>query len=690
MLIFTLLYYRFAGIIACAALIGNLSMTLALMIFLSAPLTLPGLAGLVLTVGMSVDANVLIFERIREELDRGAGLRMAIRNGFGRATMTIVDANLTTLITAVVLYVIGTDQIKGFAVTLVLGILMSMFTAIYCARTVFELAERRRWITKLSMVRALGRTAIDFISFQKVAASVSVVLIVIGLAAVVGRGASGLLDIDFNGGVSVQMLMNGEGQTDEQMRERLDKALDGEGYTLTRLDVDGQPANTAWKVDTAQEEVDDLKETLKKEFQLASYEVKIDDIRETSDQPGKTAAGSGDTPATSPEKPAESETPPQDPAASPVKDAGKSDEAKSDEAKSDEAKSDEAKSDEAKSDKAPEGPTPGDCDFDPTLAQEESSPQEKEVAPPADTSAESSSQNPANADPAANSAATDPEVDLSVRTEALLTFNYKVQEAVIRDRLNELATKLGQPPPVMTLTIGEDDPNWRPGMAAPYGKWKIALAMDQTQAQPLLDSLRQQMASEPVWLASNKIGGKVASDMTRQVLMALFASLVGIVAYIWFRFQRMIYGLAAVVALVHDVLITLGAIALSAYLVGVLGFLKVEEFKISLPVVAAFLTIIGYSLNDTIVVFDRIREVKGKTPLLTGDIINSSINQTLSRTLLTSLTTLIVVAILYFIGGPGIHSFAFALLVGVIVGTYSSIFVASPALLWMTNHWQET
>jgi SecD/SecF fusion protein len=147
--------------------------------------------------------------------------------------------------------------------------------------------------------------------------------------------------------------------------------------------------------------------------------------------------------------------------------------------------------------------------------------------------------------------------------------------------------------------------------------------------------------------------------------------------------------LAAVVALVHDVAVTMGAIALSAYLVGSAGplasSLMIEKFQISLPIVAALLTIIGYSLNDTIVVFDRIREVKGKSPRLTAEIINKSINQTLSRTLLTSFTTLLTVLILYFIGGDGIHGFAFSLVVGVIVGTYSSIFVASPALLWMSN-----
>jgi SecD/SecF fusion protein len=173
--------------------------------------------------------------------------------------------------------------------------------------------------------------------------------------------------------------------------------------------------------------------------------------------------------------------------------------------------------------------------------------------------------------------------------------------------------------------------------------------------------------------------------MKRKAAAAFLACLFGIVVYIWIRFQRVIYGIAAVIALIHDVLVTLGAIAVSAWFANSLGFLLIEEFKISLPIVAALLTIVGYSLNDTIVVFDRIREVRGKSPDLTGEMINSSINQTLSRTMLTSLTTLIVVVILYAIGGSGIHGFAFSLVVGVAIGTYSSIFVASPVLLWMAG-----
>ncbi|MCL4109912.1 UNVERIFIED_CONTAM: hypothetical protein GTU68_003280 [Idotea baltica] len=160
--------------------------------------------------------------------------------------------------------------------------------------------------------------------------------------------------------------------------------------------------------------------------------------------------------------------------------------------------------------------------------------------------------------------------------------------------------------------------------------------------------------------------------MKSDAILAIIISLFAIVGYIWFRFQRVTFGVAAVVALVHDVLVVLGMVALN-------------DFRINLPMIAAFLTIVGYSLNDTIVVFDRIREVRGKNPDMTKEIVNTSLNQTLSRTLLTSITTFIVVLILYFLGGEGIHGFAFCLVLGVIVGTYSSIFVASPVLLWLMS-----
>ena len=171
--------------------------------------------------------------------------------------------------------------------------------------------------------------------------------------------------------------------------------------------------------------------------------------------------------------------------------------------------------------------------------------------------------------------------------------------------------------------------------------------------------------------------------MKQQALAAMFLSLLAVVAYIWLRFGSIRYGLAAIAALVHDVCITLGIVAICGMLVdkGIGGALLLTDFKIDLALVAACLTIVGYSLNDTIVVFDRIRENRGRLSRASADVVNTSINQTISRTLLTSGTTLIAVVMLYVLGGPGVHGFAFAMIIGVLVGTYSSIAIASPVLM---------
>jgi SecD/SecF fusion protein len=216
-------------------------------------------------------------------------------------------------------------------------------------------------------------------------------------------------------------------------------------------------------------------------------------------------------------------------------------------------------------------------------------------------------------------------------------------------------------------------------------EWLVTIGLPEGDASKLVGQVTKELDGQPVWISANTIGGKVAGKTQETAIAALVASLFGIVIYIWIRFQKIVFGLAAVIALIHDVLITLGAIALSAWLAPAFGFILMDEFRISLPVVAAFLTIIGYSLNDTIVVFDRIREVRGRSPELSVEMVNTSINQTLSRTILTSFTTLLVVLILYTIGGQGIHGFAYALIIGVMVGTYSSIFVASPSLMLMMD-----
>jgi SecD/SecF fusion protein len=205
--------------------------------------------------------------------------------------------------------------------------------------------------------------------------------------------------------------------------------------------------------------------------------------------------------------------------------------------------------------------------------------------------------------------------------------------------------------------------------------------------QAALSFLESDISTTPNFEEVNNFDSSVAGETQVDAMLALFFSLLAIIGYLWFRFQRVTFGLAVAAAIVHDVLFVLGSVSLAAYLSGnpVGNLLALEDFKINMPMLAAFLTLVGYSLNDTIVVFDRVREVRGKNPAITAEMINLSLNQTLSRTLLTGFTTLLVVVILYVFGGEGIHGFAYCLLIGMIVGTYSTIYIAAPALLWLMN-----
>ena len=226
-------------------------------------------------------------------------------------------------------------------------------------------------------------------------------------------------------------------------------------------------------------------------------------------------------------------------------------------------------------------------------------------------------------------------------------------------------------------------PGFLPGSAESRSEWTLRLAVPPAEAPGVLAKLDAELADSPLFPSSANVGAAVAAGAKQSAAIAMIVGLSLVLAYVWFRFQNVAFGVAAIVALVHDVLFTIGMLALSRWLAPVFGFALVEPFKIDLTIVAALLTIIGYSINDTIVIFDRIREVRGKSPGLSADLINLCVNQTLSRTILTSLTVFLVVVILYVFGGSGIHGFAFALVVGTISGTYSTIYVASPVLLWL-------
>ena len=600
--IFMLLYYRFAGFVAVLCLALNLLLVLGCMVAIQATFTLPGIAGLVLTIGMAVDANVLIFERIREEQARGSSLRMAIQNGFGRAFTTIVDANVTTLITAAILFMIGTDQVKGFAVTLIIGILMSMFTALYFGRLLFDLFERKRWIKSLKMTSIVGETNWDFIGKRGIAAMCSAVVIGVGLFAFITRGTDNY-DIDFTGGTMVTFqtvnahkiddiraaLINEEGG-----KQAFKPDITVEGLTLV-TGADAKATNNYFRLRTRDR--DETKDGVgpkdggriqdRLNDALTSAGIELLRITMESDTPALVTAEAGDD------------------------------------------------------------------TVDPTVGGFK-------------TAMSFSS-----------------EVSAVTALDNFTAALERVAPGTYSDNKENLIE--------ITGTEGS-------GMAAKLNSVrkfaKIELLtypqIDEEDLTQALGSMKSTMATQPHFDEVNSFASSVAGEMQQSALVAIIVSLIAIVAYIWFRFQRITFGLAVVAALVHDVLVVLGMVALCSYLSGngIGDLLLLKDFKINLPMIAAFLTIVGYSLNDTIVVFDRIREVRGKNPLLTPEMVNRSLNQTLSRTLLTSLTTFIVVAILYAIGGSGIHGFAFCLVMGVIVGTYSSIFVASPVLLWLMNRGQ--
>ena len=644
-------YFGVPGIVAAFALILNLILILSVMVMIGASFTLSGMAGLVLTVGMAVDANVLIFERIREELADGARIKAAIRNGFSRATITIIDANLTTLITAILLYAIGTDQIRGFAITLILGIIMSMFTAIYASRGLFAIAAGMKMISENSWCLKQGwlnRINVHFMSKTKlrIAAFISLIIITSGLVLTVNR-KSEMLAIDLSGGTSAIFTM------DDQTAAGIEQEIKANGFELeggqelqlniTSVDL-GDDSDDAWRVNTNIEDQNELASLLKDVFgdKLPTQSLSVTVVANSADP---AVEDSSAVERIMPQFVAYQEEEPATEETTETKEPATDEEAAAEKPETVEEASTETEK--------------------PATAETEEATVTGPKTPEQNDSTIGNSNDEFNTQDNQENAVEVNSVTLKLELVVGGTeVNLKPSE--VEGMIDAAVTTAGVE---RKTTVGEEG-----GRVTVYD-------IDDEELRKLTDELAKSDGT-PYFEETQKFGAQIAGDMTSLGTMAIVFSFVGIITYIWLRFQHVSFGIAAVVALVHDVLVTLAAIALSKYFS---GFLLLEDFKISLPVIAAFLTIIGYSLNDTIVVFDRVREVRGKNREITAEMLNKSVNSTLSRTLLTSLTTLFVVTTLYIGGGSGIHSFAFALVIGVVVGTYSSIFVASPTLLWLNN-----
>jgi SecD/SecF fusion protein len=612
---FMLVYYLRAGVIADLCLLLNLILVLGAMSIFQATFTLPGLAGLVLTIGMAVDANVLIFERIREEKERGASQRMSIQNGFSKALSTIVDANVTTLITAVILYVIGSDAVRGFAVALFIGIVMSMFSVLVFGRLLFDMGEKLKLLGELKMLDlkkfiAGSRNDWNFLGVRKIAMVFSALLIVGGLAAFFSRGEDNY-DIDFTGGTMVTFELEKEAAI-EDVRKILEAKFGN--ITLERLTIEGEEGDVGRRY-RMRTKLRDAEPEAGAEAQPTIQQMVGQAFEGKEVQPRRVTVEFG----------------------APVK-------IELADSSTAEEPDDGSKPESEKTSTEPTIPFQGGHKIELAFSHE--------VKP----------------------------------TTAQLYFGNAIQEFELEGRPKyELTGELFEVKG--TAGSGMEAGEKAGGKAYSKVELKVASTVPVADLQTALKSMQQHMADNPTFDEVNSFDSSIASEMRQDAVLAILASLIAIVFYIWIRFDKVTFGFAAVAALIHDVLVVLGLVAICSYLSNtpIAGVLMLSDFKINLPMIAAFLTIVGYSLNDTIVVFDRIREVRGKNPAMTVSMVNLSLNQTLSRTILTSLTTLLVVVILYIFGGEGIHGFAFCLVLGVVVGTYSTIYIATPVLLWLIN-----
>jgi len=674
-------YYTLAGSIADIALFMNMLFILATMALLRATFTLPGIAGLILTIGMSVDANVLIFERIREEQQKGSSLRIAIKNGYQRAFRAIFDANVTTFVVAWIIsggepFIkrgwVSSEEIKGFGVVLMLGIASSMFTALFVTRVIFDFLLAKRIIKDhLFMLRLIRKPNINWMGLRPIFFCVSALLIIAGLFVFFTRDPveNNKYDIEFTGGTSAQINLKADvNLTRGDVEDRIHKIAN----TL------GNPALAAANVYSIgksgrQYEINTT-ETNKTTAAITFPQTN----RQTVDTITSTIGG--------------------------------------------------------KLSNLTVKETNNTNSFVITTSQLNKA-LVKNVLSTAFADAEISEP---ELDEVVNNAiltAFADELQIQQNLQPKITLQEKITDALI-DSYPELSDFLGGVKitcEIERAATAEEisrrlaDLRFKPDMQNfNWYRYKI-LDSDlnpMTSSQPRPSDERGQTTKSFIYLSVEPEAGlrqltedewmrfvenertkvlaatmletslpritqidpSVGAEAKTRALIAIILSLFAIVTYIWVRFGNVRYGLAAIIALVHDVCITLGAVTVCTYIAATpIGEkLLIGDFKINLAIIAAFLTLIGYSLNDTIVVFDRIRENRKKARLNPQTITNS-INQTISRTLLTSFTTFIVVLTMYIFGGPALRGFTFAIGFGVIVGTYSSIAIAAPILLLGTE-----
>jgi SecD/SecF fusion protein len=456
-LAYMMFYYAKAGVASNLALIANLFFVMGVLASISATLTLPGIAGIVLTIGMSVDANVLIYERIREELTQGKGIKLAIADGYKNAYSSIIDANITTLLTGIVLLVFGSGPIKGFATTLIIGILTSLFSAIFITRLIMEwYLERKSDVTFSTKLTegAFKNMNFSFVGKRKMFYVISGIIIIAGLGSFMTRGFD--QGVDFTGGRTYQVRFENQADINAIRTELADAFIE-----------------------------DNLKQAPEVKIFGSSNQVKI-------------------------------------------------------------------------------------------------------------------------------------------TTKFMIDNLDENSEEIVETALRAGLDKIGSSYEIMS---------------------------------------------------SQKVGPTIADDLKSDAMLSIIFALLIIFLYILFRFRKWQFGLGALVAMIHDVLIVLSIFSL---FYGILPF----SLEIDQAFIAAILTVVGYSINDTVVVFDRVREyLENHKKKSVKDIMDGALNSTISRTINTSLSTFFVLLMIFIFGGEVIRGFVFALMIGIVVGTYSSLCIASPLVV---------
>jgi len=666
-------YYLLAGSIADMALLMNILFVLAIMAGVRATFTLPGIAGIILTIGMSVDANVLVFERIREEQQKGSSLRIAITNGYQRAFRTILDANLTTFITAAILYWVASEEVKGFAIVLMLGIASSMFTALFVTRVIFDLLLAKKVIKDhLFMLRLIRKPNVNWMGLRPVFFTISILLIAAGLFVFFTRDdvKNNKYDIEFTGGTNAQInLKEGFNLTQQDVQERIRKIgteLNNPALTAANVYSIGK-SGKQYEINTTETNKTTTTITLPESAQHTAESVTSAIVKAEREFGGRLNNLLVTQDANNP---AQFVITTSQMNQSLVEDALKT----------------------ALPDANVPKPQVDEVVNKAILTAFTDELEIQQNLQPRITSQEKISETLIDSYPqlidflggvkiecVIERAATAEEInrrfeDLRFKPD-MQNLNWGYSGKILDSDLNEMNDP-NQPVKSFVYVSVDQEAGLRELTEVEWTRFVENETTKVRTAAQLEGSLPRVRQFDP----------SVGAEQKTRALIAIVLSLFAIVTYIWIRFGNVRYGIAAITALVHDVSITLGAVTACTYIATrpIGEKLLIGDFKINLAMIAAFLTLIGYSLNDTIVVFDRIRENRRKARLNPLTITNS-INQTISRTILTSFTTFIVVLIMYIFGGQGLRGFTFAIGFGIIIGTYSSIAIAAPILLLGTK-----